>query len=440
MEGPNPPPPNGDAPDRARVGPAIRRFYRWWTPVRLVAAALVALAIDATVRLGPEAVLVQLLLLPPIAVAADLGMGALRHRSFRFPWSGFVTGLFVALLLPPQGLVATHASVLVTFAASSLTVLAILAKYLLRVRGHPLFNPAALAMVGAAALFGIIPAWWGSIDLVALVVVGVLVAARQWRRAGAPIAFFAVFAALVSVDRVVLLNLTDPHLLLLSILDPSLIFFTLLMVPEPRSGPSAPILLPVYGAAVAVVAIVLGFLVPANGTVLSAVSLPLALLLGNLVALGMRLLWAPSAERSRTSSRAAKSVRRAGRPSLHWGWAEQGLTVFLALVLLAVTVGLVPPPPAASTSPPKVVVVSCTQDNRTISSSDLQMLHQRLGPSVIFSYDPATGATVFYDPANHVTVYETDLFEDYGLAEFNGDDAILSQGCTLSSGGGAGGA
>lgn len=51
-----------------------------------------------------------------------------------------------------------------------------------------------------------------------------------------------------------------------------------------------------------------------------------------------------------------------------------------------------------------------------------------LGPSVILSYNSGTGAVVFYDPVNHVTVTETDLYEDYGYAEFNGDDYAVS-GC-----------
>jgi hypothetical protein len=80
------------------------------------------------------------------------------------------------------------------------------------------------------------------------------------------------------------------------------------------------------------------------------------------------------------------------------------------------------------------VITSCTQDNASIPGSTLSALHHRLGPSVIFRYDARTGATVFYDPVNHVTVYETDLFEDYGAAEFNGDDTILAQGCSVTGG------
>jgi hypothetical protein len=48
---------------------------------------------------------------------------------------------------------------------------------------------------------------------------------------------------------------------------------------------------------------------------------------------------------------------------------------------------------------------------------------------VILSYNSATGVVVFYDPVNQVTVTETDLYEDYGFAEFNGDDSAVA-GCS----------
>lgn len=73
--------------------------------------------------------------------------------------------------------------------------------------------------------------------------------------------------------------------------------------------------------------------------------------------------------------------------------------------------------------------VSCVKDNPSIGSSTLQALHKALGPSVILSYNPSSGTTVFYDPVNSVTITETDLYEDYGFAEFNGDDFAVS-GCS----------
>jgi hypothetical protein len=72
---------------------------------------------------------------------------------------------------------------------------------------------------------------------------------------------------------------------------------------------------------------------------------------------------------------------------------------------------------------------NCQSDNPSIPAATLSDLHKLLGPSVILSYNAGTGVVVFYDPVNHVTVTETDLYEDYGFAEFNGDDYAVS-GCS----------
>jgi hypothetical protein len=124
----------------------------------------------------------------------------------------------------------------------------------------------------------------------------------------------------------------------------------------------------------------------------------------------------------------------------YWGVGEKVTVVLALLALLGATAAGVGPASTASTTPPNFTAQSCTQDNASISASDRTMLHRVLGPSVLFTYDQRMGTTVFYDPVNNVTVYETDLYEDQGFAEWNGDDTILSHGCVPQSAstGGAG--
>ena len=86
--------------------------------------------------------------------------------------------------------------------------------------------------------------------------------------------------------------------------------------------------------------------------------------------------------------------------------------------------------PGAQAHPPVGSVTSdCTQDNPAVPSNILTFLHGRLGPSVILSYNSNSGTAVFYDPVNKATITETDMYEDFGYAEFNGDDYVV-MGCS----------
>ncbi len=413
----------------------LRAFYRWLTPLRLLCFALLGLAAYGGYVLGVASVLVQLLVIPAVALAVDGLVGWARYRTFRFPWAGLATGLFVALLIPPQGLEIPVSSGTVLLAGAVMTAVALLAKQLFRSRNHPWFNPAALALVGAGVLFGIAPAWWGALSLPAILIAGIAVALRQPRRWVIPVSFFASYTLLSSLGSYLLLGTTDPHILLLDAIDPSVLFFTLLMVTEPRSSVANPTLQPVFGLSAGLLAglLRLGF----NGytSLVASENLLLALLAANLFAVVLRHYDALAREsRSPAPAKVRRPASAAASRRRTWGWEHRAAVAFVLIVLLGVTIGVAGTPPAPpSGPPPKLIVVSCTQDNRTISSSDLSMLHQRLGPSVIFSYNPANGATVFYDPVDHVTVYETDLFEDYGFAEFNGDDLILANGCSLGA-------
>lgn len=423
------------SPSSSRVPPVLQRLYRWFTPLRLLCFALLGLAGYGMYILGPMAVLLQLLIIPPIALAVDGILAYVRWGSFRFPWAGLATGLFVALLIPPQGAIGPFSDTTILLAGVAVTVIALLAKHTFRTRNHPWFNPAALAIVFAGVLFGITPAWWGAISIPAVVIAGVLIALRQPRRWQIPVTFFASYSALTIAGSFLTTGVPDPHVVLLDLIDPSLLFFTFLMVTEPRTSVANPQLQPAFGLAAGLLAGL--FRLVLNGTTSLAASenLLLALLGANLVAVGVRSLDARArAERAAAepSTRRSRPVVRSTRSS--WGWGHTAGAALLMIILIGVSWGTAGSPqvPAAG-PPPKVVVVSCSQDNRTIPAADLTMLHRTLGPSVIFSYDKATGATVFYDPVNHVTIYETDLFEDFGTAEFNGDDQVLANGCSLGA-------
>ncbi|MCI4346449.1 MAG: hypothetical protein L3K07_06830 [Thermoplasmata archaeon] len=411
-----------------------RRLQRLLTPVQLLVLCLSVLASIGAGILGVQNILPQLLLFPAVAAGIDLCLGALRYRTLRVPWSAFATGLFLALLVPPAGTGPLPGQPNLLLAGALAASLAIVAKHLLRFRGRPWLNPAASGMLFLAAAFRITPAWWGAIELSAVLVLGVLLLVRTPRRALLPLSFLATYSLRLLVQRYTVLGITDPGVLLLSVVDPSVLFFALFMVVEPRSGPSDARLLPAYGATVGIVAVLAGYFTGGASTLLATESLFVALIAGNLLALFLRIAL-PSVHARSATRPSTRAASPRPRKTEHWGWSEQSAVSFGALLLLAATLGAVSPAPVPGPPPAQVKVASCLHDNSSIPASALSMLHQRLGPSVIYSYDSSNGVTVFYDPVNDVTVYETDLFEDFGSAEFNGDDAIVSQGCTTSTSG-----
>ena len=361
-----------------------------------------------------------LFLLPIVAVVVDLLFQAARYSRIRFPDSSIATGLFIALLFPP-----TASLVL----CSTAVVAAIAAKHVLRTGGHPWFNPAALGVVAGTVLFALAPAWWVAVGPYGPYLgpaLGIALVARVASRWRLPLAFILAYGLFASLQHAVLGATLDPRVLLLQTLDPTTIFFALFMVPEPRTAPSFPAHQVLYGAVVGITAAFAPIAFPTLG-------LLVALLGGNLVALVLRQSTlarsvSPSFDRR---SRVAASPRPA---PARWSIGRRIVAGLLVLIAVAAVAGAFPSsqgvalPPGGGGSGGGILG-GCTHDNPAIPASTLTQLHKMLGPSVIRSYNSGTGVVVFYDPVNHVTVTETDLYEDYGYAEFNGDDFAVN-GCS----------
>ena len=439
---------SGASPDAPRDAPAGRLTALRRTlsalipPSRAVWLGLLALAVYGLYFLGGGLGLASIIALPLIAVLADLAFQRVRFEHVRFPDSALVTGLFLALLLPPQ---------VALVGAGTVTIAALTLKHTLRYRGRPFFNPAAAGVILGALLFGMAPAWWGSINVYLLLGVGVLVLARQWRDWRLPASFLVAYAFLSSFQRWIVVLATGsaivPRVLLLQAVDPAVLFFALLMVPEPRTAPVDRRAQPVFGAIVAAGAALLPLVLPTLAVLVS-------LFAGNLFTLALRrhsARVAPSAgpeERSRRPRKTADSASVARPSSARWSLARRG-TVGVLILLVALWIAAASYAPSATPSSvlanpiasggggagvggsgggSGVVTSVCQKDNASIPSSTLTSLHKALGPSVILGYSSQTGVVTFYDPVNAVTVTETDMYEDFGFAEFNGDD-YTTAGC-----------
>ena len=384
--------------------------------------------------------LASILGLPVLALVVDLAFQRVRFTTFRVPDAALTTGAFVALLLPP--------TVPLVWAGAA-AVVAIAAKHVVRRAGRPWMNPAAFGTVVGIALFGLAPAWWVAVNPtseIIMLVGGAILLARtpgNWRL---PTTFFVVYAALWIATRFALQLAASPQVLLLGLADPVMLFFGLYMVSEPRTAPRRPPVQVPYAAFIGLTGVTLNFVLPNEGPLAGLLLVGLAFGIGAWAydaRYGVRTPRArgDGAARRPVGVRASRSLPAAAS-SARWSIGPRIAASFLVLVLLGGVLVLAPPgatfgsaglrglPPGGSggagSQPP--LTEDCAADNPAIPSSTLSVLHQALGPSVILSYDPSTGETLFYDPVDHVTVTETDLYEDYGYAEFNGDDYAVS-GC-----------
>jgi len=191
-----------------------------------------------------------------------------------------------------------------------------------------------------------------------------------------------------------------------------------------------------------------GFMTALLPVVIPSLAPFVALLLGNLAAAVLRPnpaedVFSLKAARDRSShqgrrKRPVSRVSRIRSPDAWQDWkvGHRVAAGFLIIVLVgAVALALNTPtstPFAAvrPSTPTGIAASSCLQDNPNIPSDLASFLHDRLGPSVLLSADSNTGTVVFYDPVNEATVTETDMYEDFGYAEFNGDDYV-AMGCSV---------
>jgi len=200
------------------------------------------------------------------------------------PRSALVTGLSLTMLLRTDGLAL----------AALAAVIAIVSKFLLRIRGKHLFNPANGAIVGL--MLATDGAWissgqWGSGTLSALALSGLgFIVLTRARRAETTLAFLGCYALLLAARA---LSLGDPLVVPLHHLaNGALLVFAFFMISDPKTTPDSAAGRVIFGATVACVAFGIQFVLyrPYAPLVALFFSMPLVPLLDVLNA-GPRYRW-----------------------------------------------------------------------------------------------------------------------------------------------------
>jgi Na+-translocating ferredoxin:NAD+ oxidoreductase RnfD subunit len=161
--------PRSAPPRPARVW----RFFR--TPKGLLLLLLVLLAALAVPAEGIGVALPGLLAATASAAVADLAIVRYRRKTWIFPDGAILSGLILALVLSPGE---------PWFVPIIAAVVGIAGKHLFRGGTANVFNPAALALVVAGAIFGSGQSWWGALPdlppvaLAVLFATGVFIANR----------------------------------------------------------------------------------------------------------------------------------------------------------------------------------------------------------------------------------------------------------------------
>lgn len=241
-----------DKKERALWGERVlKSFIDRTTMYRLVLYYLLALLFAATLLSA-----VGILPYSPVAILSSatvlLAVSWLANTFFARLWgavtnaeSVFITALILTLIFSPVA----PADVAGLAALAAVALFANASKYIFALQKKHLFNPAALAALASALLFGTSATWWaaGNIPLLPFVLIGGLILVYKLRRFDLVLAFGASSLALVaftSQSPIAGIEAT----LLYSVF----FFFAFVMLTEPLTTPPTRSLRVVYGALVGV--------------------------------------------------------------------------------------------------------------------------------------------------------------------------------------------
>ncbi len=213
---------------------------------------------------GVKAIL-PVLIAAAAASSLELLIEYLKSKTWMFPQSALISGLFIGGLLT-QGL-QWHVYALAG-------IIAVLSKHLIKIQQKHIFNPANFGVLFVSALFGAAHTWWISSPLILVLAFGIFIIWRM-KRLDLALSFLAGYYIINSVIELSKgSSFNDIYLEVIS--GGILYFFSMYMLIEPNTHPIGKKQRIIYGVSVAVLLILFHAYIPKH-------DLPLALAAGNIL-------------------------------------------------------------------------------------------------------------------------------------------------------------
>ena len=195
----------------------------------------------------------------------DLIINYFKYKNLEFPQSAFISGLFIGGLLTQD---------LQWYVYVLAGIIAVLSKHLIKIHQKHIFNPAIFGILLVSIAFGASHTWWISSPLFLIIIFGILI---LWRLRRFDLAFSFLISYYLINSAIELMRGNSLNGIYSTIINGGVIyFFSMFMLIEPRTNPTARKQRIVYGVLVAVLFIIFHFYIPRH-------DLPLALAAGNIV-------------------------------------------------------------------------------------------------------------------------------------------------------------
>jgi len=184
----------------------------------------------------------------------DTFLNCLKFKTLEFPYSAFISGLFIGGILTQD---------LQWYIYIIAGVIAILSKYIIKVHGKHIFNPANLGILAVFLIFNSRNSWWISSPFILVIIFGIFILWRQ-QRFDLAVSFLATYYILhllipepMMMRMPMMANIPmTAHYFYQSFTNQSILFFfAMFMLIEPKTHPAAKQQRIFYGFLVAIMLI-----------------------------------------------------------------------------------------------------------------------------------------------------------------------------------------